>query len=95
MAAPTSHGVTQLLMDWSRGDQAALNKLLPLVHEELRRLAHHYMRAESPNHTLQTSALVNEAYLRLVDQGDTHWQNRAHFFGSECPLDRRVEDRPR
>ena len=90
MAAPTSHGVTQLLLDWSRGDQAALNKLLPLVHEELRRLAHHYMRAESPNHTLQTSALVNEAYLRLVDQGDTHWQNRAHFFGIAAQVMRHI-----
>jgi RNA polymerase sigma factor (TIGR02999 family) len=90
MTAPTSHEVTQLLLDWSRGDQAALNKLLPLVHEELRRLAHHYMRGESPNHTLQTSALVNEAYVRLVDQRDVRWQNRAHFFGVAAQVMRHI-----
>lgn len=80
MPTPSSHQVTQLLADWSRGDQTALDKLLPLVHEELRRLAHHYMNRESPGHTLQTTALVNEAYVRLVDQKEVHWQNRAHFF---------------
>ena len=90
MTAPSSHEVTQLLLDWSRGDQAALNKLLPLVHEELRRLAQHYMRGESPYHTLQTSALVNEAYVRLVDQRDVHWQNRAHFFGVAAQVMRHI-----
>jgi RNA polymerase sigma factor (TIGR02999 family) len=77
--APT-HDVTQLLIEWSNGDKAALDKLLPLIHEELRRLAHYYMSRERPGHTLQTTALVDEAYLRLVNRKDVHWQNRAHFF---------------
>src|SRR5947208_9898091 len=72
--------VTQLLADWSQGDAAALEKLTPLVYEELRRLAHHYMEAQRPDHTLQTTALVNEAYLRLADQTNPNWQSRAHFF---------------
>src|SRR5437762_1310722 len=74
------HRVTQLLQQWSRGDDAAVVELTPLVYEELRRLAHHYMEGQRPNHTLQTTALVNEAYLRLADQTNPHWQNRAHFF---------------
>ena len=74
------HRVTQLLTEWSRGDDAALAELTPLVYEELRRLAHHYMEGQHPNHTLQTTALVNEAYLRLADQTNPRWQNRAHFF---------------
>src|SRR5947208_16694927 len=72
--------VTQLLADWSHGDDAALAELTPLVYEELRRLAHHQMGGERPDHTLQTTALVNEAYLRLADQTNPSWQNRAHFF---------------
>lgn len=92
--APTatiaSHEVTQLLMDWSSGDQTALDKLIPLVHHELRRMAHHYMARESPDHTLQTTALVNDAYLRLIDQKRTHWQNRAQFFGIAAQLMRRI-----
>ena len=84
------HDVTQLLVDWSNGNQAALDKLAPLVYEELRRLAHHYMSRERPGHTLQTSALVNEAYLRLIDQKNVHWQNRAHFFGIAAQLMRRI-----
>jgi RNA polymerase sigma-70 factor, ECF subfamily len=72
--------VTQLLADWSHGDDAALTKLTPLVYEELRRLAHHHMGGQRPDHTLQTTALVNEAYLRLADQTNPSWQNRAHFF---------------
>lgn len=76
-----AHQVTQLLMDWSNGDKTALDKLMPLIHEELRRLAHHYMSRERPTHTLQTSALVNEAYIRLVNRKGVQWQNRAHFFG--------------
>lgn len=72
--------VTQLLADWSHGDDAALGELTPLVYEELRRLAHHYMGGQRPDHTLQTTALVNEAYLRLADQTNPSWQNRAHFF---------------
>ena len=74
------HRVTQLLEQWSRGDDAALAELTPLVYEELRRLAHRQMGAERPDHTLQTTALVNEAYLRLADQTNPLWQNRAHFF---------------
>ena len=72
--------VTDLLTRWSNGDAAALAELTPLVYEELRRLAHHYMGGERPNHTLQTTALVNEAYLRLADQTNPRWQSRAHFF---------------
>jgi RNA polymerase sigma factor (TIGR02999 family) len=74
------HRVTQLLQEWSQGDDAALAELTPLVYEELRRLAHHYMEGERPDHTLQTTALVNEAYLRLADQTNPNWQSRAHFF---------------
>jgi RNA polymerase sigma-70 factor (ECF subfamily) len=72
--------VTQLLQQWSHGDDSALAELTPLVYEELRRLAHHYMKGERPDHTLQTTALVNEAYLRLADQTASNWQSRAHFF---------------
>jgi len=78
LASP--HRVTQLLTEWSHGDDAALGELTPLVYQELRRLAHHYMGGQRPDHTLQTTALVNEAYLRLVDQTNPRWQNRAHFF---------------
>src|SRR4030095_8434372 len=78
---PSSQSVTQLLLDWRNGDQTALDRLMPLVYEELRRIAGHYMRNERQGHTLQTSALVNEAYLRLVDHENIEWQNRAHFFG--------------
>jgi RNA polymerase sigma factor (TIGR02999 family) len=74
------HRVTQLLQQWSRGNNAALAELTPLVYEQLRRLAHHFMEGQSPNHTLQTTALVNEAYLRLADQSNPNWQSRAHFF---------------
>jgi len=76
----SSHRVTQLLVEWSHGDDSALGELTPLVYEELRRLAHHYMEGERPDHTLQTTALVNEAYLRLADQTNPNWQSRAHFF---------------
>jgi RNA polymerase sigma factor (TIGR02999 family) len=72
--------VTQLLQQWSRGDDAALAELTPLVYEELRRLAHHYMEGQRPDHTLQTTALLNEAYLRLADQTNPNWQSRTHFF---------------
>src|SRR6059058_2047365 len=74
------HRMTQLLQQWRRGDSAALTELTPLVYEELHRLAHHFMEGQRPNHTLQTTALVNEAYLRLADQTNPSWQNRAHFF---------------
>src|SRR6516162_1786938 len=72
--------VTELLQQWSHGDDAALAELTPLVYEELRRLAHHHLSGQRPNHTLQTTALVNEVYLRLADQTNPTWQNRAHFF---------------
>lgn len=90
MAAPSPKEVTRLLVDWGNGDQAALDDLIPLVYEELRRMAGRYMRRESQGHTLQTSALVNEAYLRLVDQKSVKWQNRAHFFGVAAQLMRRI-----
>ena len=82
--------ITQLLVAWSDGDPTALNDLVPLVNEELRRLARSYMRRERPGHTLQTTALVNEAYLRLVDQKQVHWQNRAHFLAIAAQLMRRI-----
>ena len=82
--------VTQLLLDWGNGDAAALERLTPLVYEELRRLAHQHMNRERRDHTLQTSALVNEAYLRLVEQRDVRWQNRAHFFSITSRLMRRI-----
>jgi RNA polymerase sigma-70 factor (ECF subfamily) len=82
--------VTQLLVAWSDGDQAALDQLVPLVHEELRRLARSYMRGERSGHTLQTTALVNEAYLRLIDQKHVRWQNRAHFLAIAAQLMRRI-----
>ena len=72
--------ITELLLAWNAGDEEALQRLIPLVHAELRRLAHHYMGGESSGHPLQTTALVNEAYLRLVDSSRVRWQNRAHFF---------------
>ena len=84
------NAVTQLLLRWSEGDKAALGKLMPLVYRELRRLAGHYMRRERPGHTLQASALVNEAYLRLVDYRRMQWQNRAHFFAVAAQAMRRV-----
>src|ERR1044072_7199281 len=79
MMAATS-GVTQLLHDWQDGDRTALEKLTPLIYDELRRIAHRYVQRERNRHTLQTTALVNEAYLRLAEQQKPGWQNRAHFF---------------
>jgi RNA polymerase sigma factor (TIGR02999 family) len=86
----SSNSVSQLLIAWSQGDEAALQQLTPLVYDELHRLARRYMRRESPGHTLQTSALVNEAYLRLIDQRNVSWQNRSHFFGIASQLMRRI-----
>jgi RNA polymerase sigma-70 factor (ECF subfamily) len=83
-------GVTQLLVDWSKGDQKALDKLMPLVYSELRRLASNYLRRERQGHTLQPTALVNEAYLKLIDQKNSRWQNRAQFFGVCAQLMRRI-----
>ena len=88
MSAPTN--VTQLLASWSSGDQAALEALTPLVHQELHRLAARCMAGERPGHILQATALVNEAYLRLVDWKDVRWQNRAHFFAVAAKIMRRV-----
>ncbi len=88
--AAKSDKVTQLLHDWRNGDQQAMDRLLPLVYEELRRLAGHYLRGERQGHTLQTSALVHEAYLMLVAQDNIDWQNRSHFFGVAAQAMRRV-----
>ena len=90
MDSPTPHDVTQLLIAWTKGDQAARDQLMSVVYEELHRLARRYMRRESPGHTLQTSALVHEAFLRLVDQRNVHWENRAHFFGIAAQMMRRI-----
>ena len=92
MTKPSSktHEVTQLLVAWSEGDKEALDKLMPLVYDELRRLARQHMRREHAGNTLQTTALVNEAYLRLVDQRRAHWRNRAQFFGVAAQLMRRI-----
>ena len=90
MTSVSTDEVTQLLLDWSSGDKAALDKLTPLVYEELRRLAHQYMGRERPGHLLQTTAIVNEAYIHLINQRGVQWQNRAHFFGIASHLMRRV-----
>ena len=90
MSAPESHEVTELLVAWSDGDAAALERLAPLVHAELHRIARRYMSGERPGHTLQTTALVNEAYMRLIDWKNARWQNRAHFFGVSAQLMRRI-----
>jgi RNA polymerase sigma-70 factor, ECF subfamily len=90
MDMPSSHEVTQLLMAWSEGDQAALEQLTPLIYIELHRLAEGYMQRERPGHLLQTTALVNEAYLRLIDWKNVCWQNRAHFFGVAAQMMRRI-----
>lgn len=82
--------ITQLLVAWSEGDQSALERLTPLVHEELRRLAHHYMKGERPGHTLQTSALVNEAYLKLIDQKHVAFKTRSQFFALSATLMRHI-----
>lgn len=88
-ASPTSE-VTRLLVAWSEGNQSALEALTPLVHEELRRLAHHYMRLEQPGHTLQTTALVNEVFLKLIDQKRVEFANRARFFALAATLMRHI-----
>jgi len=90
MTGTPAHDVTQLLQAWGQGDERALDKLMPLVYQELRRLAQRYMAHERPGHTLQTTALVNEAYLRLVDAGKVNFQNRAHFFAVSAQLMRRI-----
>ena len=89
-STPAPNEITQLLIDWSKGSQDAFEHLFPLVYEELRRLAHRYMRRECPGHTLQTTAVVHEAYLRLIDQKHVQWQNRAHFFAIAAQMMRRI-----
>jgi RNA polymerase sigma-70 factor (ECF subfamily) len=90
MSGGSSDEITQLLLAWSQGEQDALQKLTPMVYAELRRLAHRYMAGERTGHTLQTTALVNEAYLRLVDSSRVQWQNRTHFFAISAQLMRRI-----
>ena len=85
-----SQDVTELLLAWNQGDDQALARLMPLVQDELHRLAHHYMAREQPGHTLQTTALLNEAFIRLVDSRRVRWQNRAHFFAVSAQLMRRI-----
>ncbi len=83
-------GITELLIEWSGGDKGALDRLMPLVYEELRTLARHYLSLENPGHTLPGTALVHEAYLRLVDQDRVQWRDRAHFFGVAAGMIRRI-----
>lgn len=90
MPTPQSHEVTQLLLAWSEGDQGALDRLMPLVYGELRRLAHSYMRNERAGHTLQTTAIIHEAYLRMIDAGQVRLENRAHFFAVAARLMRQI-----
>lgn len=90
MEGTAPEGVTELLAAWSEGDRSAFEKLLPLAERELHQIAHRHMSHEKPGHTLQTTALVNEAYLRLVDQTRTRWRNRAHFFAMAAQIMRRI-----
>lgn len=87
---PPPSDITRLLIAWSEGDRAALENLLPLIERELHRIARRYMRREDPGHTLQTTALVNEAFFRLIDQTRVRWQNRAHFFAIAAQIMRRI-----
>src|SRR5262245_43564853 len=90
MAIPSTKEITQLLIAWNNGDQSALERITPLVHQELHRLAKRYMAGERHGHILQTTALVNEAYLRLIDWKNVRWQNRAHFFGLAAQMMRHI-----
>lgn len=90
LAEKPQHQITQLLAEWSGGNQAALDELYPLVYEELHRLARRYMSRERRGHTLQTTALINEAYVRLVDQRNVRWANRSHFFAISAQIMRRI-----
>lgn len=90
LMTPSPKSITELLIEWREGDVTALDRLMPLVYEELRRLARYYMRRERPGHTLQTGALVNEAYLRLVEHKGMRWQNRAHFYAVASQAMRRI-----
>lgn len=90
MNRPPQHEVSDLLQAWRSGDRAALDRLVPLVYGELHRLAHHYLAQERPGHVLQTSALVNEAYLRLIDASQVDWQDRAHFLAISAGIMRQI-----
>ena len=90
MTRSSTHEVTELLVAWGNGDEAALEQLAPLIHSELHRLAHRYMSREREGHTLQTSALINEAYVRLIDWKSARFENRAHFFGVAARMMRRI-----
>src|SRR5437667_12634368 len=89
MTASSSHTVTQLLRAWRQGDAAALDQLVPVVYQKLRRLARHHMAGQRPGHTLQATALVNEAYMRLIDCEQGNWKDRAHFFATSAQMMRR------
>ena len=88
--SPARHQITELLAEWREGDQSALDELYPLVYDELHRLARRYMSRERKDHTLQTTALINEAYVRLVDQKNVNWANRSHFFAISAQIMRRI-----
>jgi len=90
MESPVRSELTELLISWSAGDETALHRLMPIIDQELHRIAHYHMNRETPGHTLQTSALVNEAYLKLINQKNVKWQNRAHFFAIAARLMRRI-----
>jgi RNA polymerase sigma factor (TIGR02999 family) len=90
MNEPAQTEITEQLIAWGQGDPSALDRLIPSVYKELRRMADRYLRAETPDHTLQTTALVHEAYLRLIDQTRVSWQNRAHFYGVAAQTMRRI-----
>lgn len=88
--SPTRHQITELLAEWREGNQSALDELYPLVYDELHRMARRYMSRERKDHTLQTTALINEAYVRLVDQKNVNWANRSHFFAISAQIMRRI-----
>src|SRR5262245_36316650 len=90
MTAPSSHSVTRLLLSWRQGNDAALEQLIPLVYQTLRRLARRYMAGQRPDHTLQATGLINEAYVRLIDCQEVNWKDRAHFFAVSAQMMRRV-----
>jgi RNA polymerase sigma factor (TIGR02999 family) len=90
MTQPETHEVTRLLQAWGRGDDAALEQIIPIVYKELKRIAHRYMAGQRQDHTLQTTALINEAYLKLIDSRQVNWQDRAHFFAISARLMRRI-----
>lgn len=90
MQTPPPPDITQLLLDWSQGDQAALDQLMPAVYQELRKIANRYLKSERPDHTLQPTALIHEAYLRLINQSWQPWQSRTHFYGVAAQMMRQI-----